>query len=436
MAWDLDAGLAAYSITVAEDGDHPGHPFYGNQHIGGQSVSRMTPQEKAKAILTAKKWLQPSMAGKVHPAKIEAAKKLIAAVGLSAKPNTSYAKHVASVKKDALEKLTGIAPKDGPGTKTQYEVSHVTDPMAGKPVAINVAGEAKPTLSITKDPNPVSLAAKFQNKVEANMMAQQLDKDKPFITLPFPNTAMHMNWVAKEKGEPLPHPQLQASPVSGYHQFTGTKNPLSPNYSQTQVQQAIQNPSSNTPTKTASTNRTDAQIIDHQMVHTTRDKPLSQEQKQAIARYTGIGYQPMNYFVRGKGSGSAEIKACVANLDEAFKGAALKAPMTIFRGISRHSAKELFGSELHTGHVFQDKGFVSTSASKGFAENWRGNKGIVLEIAAEKGTPAIDVHKLSSSGEHEREILLPRDSKFEVVSVKIPIDQTTDRIHVVCKYVA
>jgi hypothetical protein len=409
MALDLDAELAAYSMTVAEDGDHLGHPFYGNQHIGGQSVSRMTPEEKAKAILTAKKWLQPSMAGKVHPTKIEAAKKLIAAVGLSAKPNTSYAKHVAPTKKDALEKLTGIKPKQGEGTKT---------------------------LSITKDPKPDSLAAKFQNKVYANMMAQQLDKDKPFVALPFPNTAMHMNWVAKIKGEPLPHPQLQAAPVSGYHQFTGTKSPLSPGFTSAHVQQAMQNPSSHTLTKTASTHMTDEQIIDHQMVHTTRDKPLSDEQKQAIARYTGNGYHPMNDLVRGKGTGSSEIKEHVANLDAAFKGAALKEPMTIFRGISRNSAKELFGSDLHAGHQFQDKGFVSTSTSKGFAENWKGNKGIVLEIAAEKGTPAIDVHKLSSSGQHEREILLPRDSKFEVVSVKIPIDQSNDRIHIVCKYVA
>jgi hypothetical protein len=93
---------------------------------------------------------------------------------------------------------------------------------------------------------------------------------------------------------------------------------------------------------------------------------------------------------------------------------------TLYRGIK--SAEGDFGFEnLKPGSVLIDQAFVSTSADRGLSENWflGTNSAYMMKIQAPKGTKGLVVHSVTNDSRYanEFEYLLPRNSKFEVLSV-------------------
>ena len=289
--------------AVLEDAGQAGHPFYGNQHIGGMSFKSMSVAEKHKAILKAKKILQPATMKTQSKENIEMAEKLLAAHG-------NRAKKIAAMLKQGKSKTPIPAVQAAMGTSY-------------KPV------------------EPTSL------KEHAAKAEQQAKVDMPKTT--------HM---------------------------------------------------------------------------------LTESEFTAVKFYTGQGYREMNRIARGEVKESNANPVTLdrmKNLDKAIEKGKLDEPKTLYRGISRESASKLFGDEIKTGDHFVDKGYVSTSVDKDFAKNWKGSGGVVLQIEAAKGSTALDVHKMSSVGQHEREVMLPRNSKFEVVGVKIPMS-TMEPVHVRVKY--
>jgi hypothetical protein len=303
--------------SVSFDGDIGGHEFRSNQYIGGGSYSSMSPEQKVKALLKAKKMLQPASKGKFSEAQLKSAENLI--------------KHANAWKGKSAEKVAGVAPKAAAPKQAQ---------------------SPKPTPYPISSPNaPASVAPPAQQQQQ-----QAPDQQVPSVVM--------------------------------------------------------------TPAQAS------AYTVGQQMEHTVREAPLSTDQYYAVKSYTGSGYTAINAHLRFNNDTSDETKSKIKHLDEAIKGTTLKEDRTVWRGINREAAKSMFGDQLKTGMVVSDKGFVSTSTEKGFARNWKGSQGVLLEIQVPKGASALDVHKISASGKQEAEILLPRGSQFKVESVDIPLDSS------------
>ena len=157
-------------------------------------------------------------------------------------------------------------------------------------------------------------------------------------------------------------------------------------------------------------------------------KGLSPEMKSAIANYTSSGHSGINDYLRfskigvdDAGQGGylptvAEEKSIMNNvkaLDETFK---LVPPTTqaivVKRGVS-DAADKMFGNVgASVGSVFKDDGFISTSTDKEFG----GDK---LEILLPAGAKVLKVGDYGGSYNHsETEFLLPRSSRFKIISDK------------------
>lgn len=113
----------------------------------------------------------------------------------------------------------------------------------------------------------------------------------------------------------------------------------------------------------------------------------------------------------------------------------------VYRGILAESAEK-----LEKGTVFRDKAFVSTSRSQDVGERfaqapWQHKPGVgydesvpgvVLEITVPKGSQALDVtHSLEADGRvgpAEGEVLLPRDTTFEITGEASELDQDGNRV--------
>jgi hypothetical protein len=108
-------------------------------------------------------------------------------------------------------------------------------------------------------------------------------------------------------------------------------------------------------------------------------------------------------------------------LDKAFKDPRNRTQKdtTLYRGIDNATLLD----SMEVGSTITDKGFVSTTYSqdvaKGFSqdEEEMTDTGAVITIRVPKGRPAIDMQNISEAGDEE-EVLLPRNSKFKVVSKK------------------
>lgn len=134
--------------------------------------------------------------------------------------------------------------------------------------------------------------------------------------------------------------------------------------------------------------------------------------------------------MRGNKALSNTDKNHVANLDQAMERAVpTRSDTIVFRGVGDKAAVQ-----LKPGTVFTDKGYVSTTFSSTLAgdfarqiggERNRGT-GKVLEIHIPKGSKVICVDEVLHV-RSEMEVLLPRDSKFE-------IDGTSSRGNVIARY--
>jgi len=153
-------------------------------------------------------------------------------------------------------------------------------------------------------------------------------------------------------------------------------------------------------------------------------------QYNALEGYIGADYINVNSYlrsgkIRDETYGGIYDPMAIRNTVEMMNN--LMSPIgqeqTLYRGILASDITEAL-STLQPGDRFTDKGFVSTTQSLGFADNWRGD-GLLMVIDAPAGTNAIDVVRVSGGNpnrdeytniEEEREVILARDTTFEVVS--------------------
>lgn len=117
-------------------------------------------------------------------------------------------------------------------------------------------------------------------------------------------------------------------------------------------------------------------------------------------------------------------------MDTAVAKGSLLEETTLLRGVSSEAESIL---SLKEGQGFVDKGFVSTSASASFVNEFMAfdtdpREGALLRITAPAGTPAAFLGFTGAQDRmKEQEVLLPRNSVFSVTK-DTPATDTSPRV--------
>lgn len=156
---------------------------------------------------------------------------------------------------------------------------------------------------------------------------------------------------------------------------------------------------------------------------------LTSTEKQWLDMYSGDDFLRVNSALRrGEDPGGSMVK----NLDSAIAKSQLPKGTTVYRGMTRESAKKLFpDGNIYKGMTVSDPGYASTSKSKSIAESW-GVGGVLLKIEAGEDAPGIDMTG-HARNKQEDEVLLPRNAKMRVEGVIAP-KKATDPVIVRVSY--
>lgn len=136
---------------------------------------------------------------------------------------------------------------------------------------------------------------------------------------------------------------------------------------------------------------------------------LSHDEAKAVNVYQGPAYSVINPELRKTGGTLAhpELRAIADNIDAAIRKHRLPHDQQLFRGMRGDQMFRTLGA-MKPGQVFQDHGFVSTSSDAevgGFGQ-------LKMVIAAPKGARGLHMRG------HEREVLLPRGSRFRIEKIE------------------
>ena len=145
---------------------------------------------------------------------------------------------------------------------------------------------------------------------------------------------------------------------------------------------------------------------------------LSNEQIEALIKYTGDDYVNINNSLRGMDTLTLENQAIVEAMKSALENSALPQDMTLYRGTSTEalgSLQNLSVDEL-VGKTFTEQGFMSTSTSKAIAEGFSGNMKITIE--ASKGAQALDISTVSQYTT-EAEVLFNAGQEMLIISAEV-----------------
>jgi hypothetical protein len=195
--------------------------------------------------------------------------------------------------------------------------------------------------------------------------------------------------------------------------------------------------------------------FDDELQTLTTEADLTEEQIEALRQYTGENWHTKvnNYLRNGYASGftfeegkleetreklEAELEKIIKPLDEAINSTTLLEDTVLYRGTSAFDGGGEFGrspeeilDNLENNRTTEiiDMGFTSTSYDPEVAE-WFGeaqassnpfnessnteNSIIVYRINAKKGQKAYQVTGGSAAGRDEKELILPRNTKFKV----------------------
>lgn len=164
--------------------------------------------------------------------------------------------------------------------------------------------------------------------------------------------------------------------------------------------------------------------------HDALGKPaMKPEEKTAVQSYSGAGFVAVNGWLRTKNLGKSGATAeqanqQVAHLDSVFaKAKPTTKSMNVYRGLD-------MGAALKPGSEFTDKAYVSTSSDPAVAGEFSyGTKSSLVRVHVPAGSKAVSVANAMGEDAHsgedydplgesgEREVLLPRGSRFRVIGV-------------------
>jgi len=151
---------------------------------------------------------------------------------------------------------------------------------------------------------------------------------------------------------------------------------------------------------------------------------LSPKEQAAVEHYTSDGFLDIKSFLRGTEEfddhKQQQLKTVIGRLDSALDKSTIPPDVkTVYRGLDH---KELYKNLSRLkGAVITDPSYASTSTNVHVAEDYgSGVHGCVMEITVPNGSKGLDVNKKGLAGnKHEKEILLPRESQFRVISTEL-----------------
>lgn len=145
---------------------------------------------------------------------------------------------------------------------------------------------------------------------------------------------------------------------------------------------------------------------------------LSDEQIEALMKYTGKDYININNSLRGISVLTPENQATVEVMKSTLNNSALSQDMILYRGTSTEvlgTMKNLSANEL-VGKQFVEKGFMSTSKSSIVADGFTANMHMTIE--ASKGVQALDISSISLLPE-EAEVLFNAGQEMIIKSATV-----------------
>lgn len=159
---------------------------------------------------------------------------------------------------------------------------------------------------------------------------------------------------------------------------------------------------------------------------TITDEWCSRKEFGAYKRYTQNGYfDKINSALRFGFTPDPFVNDDILALDKLFQSLPNKlrnkTPLEVYRGtVLTQELKDIIEGKTQS-NIYTDKAFVSTSKSKQVAEQFaQKEEGIIMHISIPKGSCIIDDENLPSYAgsklDAEKEVLLPRNSQFRVLS--------------------
>jgi len=153
---------------------------------------------------------------------------------------------------------------------------------------------------------------------------------------------------------------------------------------------------------------------------------LTPTQKTSILKYTGNGYSVINGHLRGTYKSldtgldsKSRLDEHVAKIDAAFdKQPSLADDLITYRGVNH--PEKLFGQVGEkVGGEFQDHGYVSTASHASVTSGFGGQTGALIRIIHPKGSKLLKPSDVGAFGDAERELLMPRGSRFHIAADRI-----------------
>lgn len=156
--------------------------------------------------------------------------------------------------------------------------------------------------------------------------------------------------------------------------------------------------------------------------------------------YTSLAYS-VNTFLRGLAHPTDDggvyyydevdkIVDMTDNLDTALEKAELPAPITVYRQISRyHDGQDLLDTFMNDG-IYQDNGYVSTTPVKGSFSRSDPGGDIHITIHVPKGQNRGAWVVPFSHAAKENEFLLPRGTRFKILTDMSKIDRSKNPIEI------
>ncbi|MEU3600696.1 putative T7SS-secreted protein [Streptomyces sp. NPDC006798] len=141
---------------------------------------------------------------------------------------------------------------------------------------------------------------------------------------------------------------------------------------------------------------------------------LPEESRQALRDYSGPMYKEMNGYLRGDADmGTPEVLRNIENADKALAGRTVPEDVMVVRGqdvgyLKAESPEDLIGQKI------KEPGYLSTSLGDNGAVSSFSGKDAVLHLRVPEGHPAMWMENVSYFKGSERELLLGRDTTYEV----------------------
>lgn len=160
---------------------------------------------------------------------------------------------------------------------------------------------------------------------------------------------------------------------------------------------------------------------------------LGEEQRGALATYTGVGYERINGHLRGKDTQlAAGDDDNIRAIDQSMVPALGR--MRVYRGVHAsvfthdkdpHSGRDFDWSSL-VGTEFRDDGFASTSLESEKPRAWAGrrDRGALMEIEVPYASPVAPIYGVTGGIARgtEREVILGRGQTYRITGVEVPDD--------------